>query len=215
MQSTVHKVCVACTEVKPISSFRPNRRACKDCLNTEQRLRRAANPEKAKDQRRRSYYKHHEENLARMRQYGKDHRPRRREAARAYLEANRDRIRALDRERYAADRDRILARNKQWRTDNSELVRAISHSKRVRRQEAIAGVSFTQQQIRDRMASFGFRCWMCGGPFEHIDHVKPLALGGPHLLANLRPACAGCNLSNGARWFGVSNLHRFMTRWPS
>ncbi|MBT2266408.1 HNH endonuclease [Rhodococcus erythropolis] len=41
---------------------------------------------------------------------------------------------------------------------------------------------------------------MCGGPYQHLDHVKPLSAGGPHMLSNLRPSCADCNLSKGAKW---------------
>lgn len=46
---------------------------------------------------------------------------------------------------------------------------------------------------------WGNRCWMCGGPYEEADHVIPLALGGPHCLANLRPACKSCNSAKGAK----------------
>lgn len=55
-------------------------------------------------------------------------------------------------------------------------------------------------QINARMSMFGYKCWMCGGPFEHVDHVKPLSKGGLHMLCNLRPACGSCNRSKAARW---------------
>ena len=54
-------------------------------------------------------------------------------------------------------------------------------------------VPFTEKQLDARMSVFGYRCAYCGGPFEHVDHVKPLSKGGPHCLSNLRPACAPCN----------------------
>lgn len=59
---------------------------------------------------------------------------------------------------------------------------------------------FTREQLAARMAYFGNRCWICAGPFEQVDHVKPLAKGGPHMLANLRPSCAPCNNRKRARW---------------
>jgi 5-methylcytosine-specific restriction endonuclease McrA len=53
------------------------------------------------------------------------------------------------------------------------------------------------------MACWGDRCWLrilCdGAPYETVDHVIPLVLGGPHCLSNLRPACGPCNSSKGAR----------------
>lgn len=58
----------------------------------------------------------------------------------------------------------------------------------------------TAESIRQRMAYFGNRCWICGGPFEQVDHVKPLSKGGAHCLANLRPSCASCNNRKRARW---------------
>lgn len=69
---------------------------------------------------------------------------------------------------------------------------------------------YTWADVMQRMAYFGNKCWMCGGPFEHVDHVKPLARGGADCPANFRPACASCNCSKGSRWYGVANLHRFL-----
>jgi 5-methylcytosine-specific restriction endonuclease McrA len=43
-------------------------------------------------------------------------------------------------------------------------------------------------------------CWLCGGPREQVDHVKPIAAGGSHILANLRPICGSCNQKKWATW---------------
>lgn len=61
-------------------------------------------------------------------------------------------------------------------------------------------VKFTPGQLQQRLSMFGFRCWMCNGEMEAIEHVKPLAAGGAHVLANLRPACKSCNSRKGSRW---------------
>lgn len=49
----------------------------------------------------------------------------------------------------------------------------------------------------------GGRCRYCAAPlaFEdmHVDHVVPVARGGRDNLSNLAAACAGCNLSKGAK----------------
>lgn len=59
----------------------------------------------------------------------------------------------------------------------------------------------TKAKVQARMAMFGGRCWICKvGPFEEIDHVKPLSKGGAHLPANLRPACLPCNRSKKDKW---------------
>jgi hypothetical protein len=46
----------------------------------------------------------------------------------------------------------------------------------------------------DVVALYGDRCRYCAnGPFEHLDHVVPLCVGGHHTLINVRPSCAACN----------------------
>lgn len=39
----------------------------------------------------------------------------------------------------------------------------------------------------------------CGKPAEHVDHIWPLYWGGSNDAANLRAACAACNLRKGRR----------------
>lgn len=64
----------------------------------------------------------------------------------------------------------------------------------------------SRADVAARMLYFGNRCWMCNGPFEAIDHVKPLSKGGPHILANLRPACTPCNSRKSNKWNGLSTV---------
>ena len=47
-------------------------------------------------------------------------------------------------------------------------------------------------------ARWGRSCWRCGAYAGTVDHVLPVALGGGHELANLRPCCRRCNSSMGA-----------------
>lgn len=61
-------------------------------------------------------------------------------------------------------------------------------------------IPFTPSQLAQRLSYFGNRCWMCGGEPESIDHVKPIAKGGAHMLCNLRPACVPCNSAKRDRW---------------
>lgn len=68
------------------------------------------------------------------------------------------------------------------------------------------GGAATIEQILARVAYFGERCWICGAPWEHLDHVKPVTAGGPDLLANLRPACSSCNSTKRTTWLGVHRL---------
>jgi 5-methylcytosine-specific restriction endonuclease McrA len=117
-------------------------------------------------------------------------------------------------ERYRANRTEAYAANAQrWRAANPERAKATARASTSRRRAKTKGakvVAFTTRALADRMAYFGNRCWMCLGPFEHVDHVKPLSKGGLHMLANLRPACSSCNNRKHAKWYGPQELHRFI-----
>lgn len=70
------------------------------------------------------------------------------------------------------------------------------------RQAGVPTRPFTDEQWAQKIAYYGWRCWICGDgsvPLE-ADHVKPLSKGGAHMLCNLRPACRSCNASKNAKW---------------
>lgn len=96
-----------------------------------------------------------------------------------------------------------LESGRRWVAANPDR-RVISEGRRRAAKRRSGTMRITREQIASRMAYFGNRCWMCRGPFEQIDHVKPISKGGPHILANLRPACAACNQSKSNKWDGVT-----------
>lgn len=59
------------------------------------------------------------------------------------------------------------------------------------------------------IARAGGACEYCrllqdaAGVTFHVEHVRPRALGGPTVLANLALSCPGCNLAKGSRIAGV------------
>lgn len=124
-----------------------------------------------------------------------------------------ERFRAYSRKQYWKDPESKKQRAKQWRRKNAERVLDYAKNyKTAHRAEATVWenarrakiknstvVSFTTQQLEQRMSMFP-GCWMCGGPKEQVDHVKPLAKGGMHVLSNLRPACGSCNRSKKDKW---------------
>jgi 5-methylcytosine-specific restriction endonuclease McrA len=104
--------------------------------------------------------------------------------ARAWAKANPERRRAIV---AAWSRRNPEARRENWRRRHARLLDA-------------AVVPFTPEQLAAKVAYWGNRCWICGGPYEAIDHVKPLAKGGLHILANLRPICRADNTRKRDRW---------------
>lgn len=106
--------------------------------------------------------------------------------------------------------DRNLESQRAWDRGNPDR-RVQAQARRRARKVGTQIARFGRSEISARMAFFGNRCWMCGGAFECIDHVKPLSKGGPHLLSNLRPACNSCNGSKSNTWEGVAALRALAT----
>ncbi len=133
--------------------------------------------------------------------------PRREQAAR-YRERHRD-IRNEKYRTYYAENAETLRAN--WRARNAVDPEPAREKRRRRRaREAAADtLPFLASDVVAKLAYWGNKCWMCGAPATALDHVKPLLVGGPHILANFRPACTSCNSSKGGRWFGVHGLERF------
>lgn len=51
------------------------------------------------------------------------------------------------------------------------------------------------------LAHHGFRCAYCGGMYESMDHIIPIANGGGTTFTNVLPACHDCNQKKGtAAW---------------
>lgn len=126
------------------------------------------------------------------------------EKAREWRARNRERARRISRNYYARNRTRRRQQAREyqrlWREANRDLASIKDAAKRARRRgHQILVISFTPGQLAQRMSVFS-GCWMCGGPKETVDHVKPVVAGGPHILANLRPACRSCNSSKRDTW---------------
>lgn len=153
-----------------------------------------------------------------------DHREEQKAAARAWREANPARVaatqaaylvnhperRADTHRRYReANADKRREAFRAWAQANPEMSR-IRQQRRRAHKRSVLTVPFSVDQLSSRLAYFGGRCWMCGDAASTLDHVKPISLGGAHVLANLRPACGACNSRKQARWFGVAGLHKFI-----
>lgn len=148
---------------------------CRTCVRAAGRARYAADPEKG------------------------------REKARRYREANPEKNRAAVRAWKAANPQAHRDHNRAWFEANRERAYEwlrVGAARRRARIRSAPSAAFTARQLAARMAYFGGRCWMCGAEADQVDHVKPLAKGGSHMLSNLRPACGPCNKSKKDAWSG-------------
>ncbi len=147
------------------------------------------------------------------------HKPVRNAAMRAHYQAKKAAYIARATAQYVADRDAGKRRAREWALANPERrmqIRKESARRRWaadperfreawrKRQAAVRRgcrvYGFTPEQIAVKVTYWGHRCWVCLGPYDSIDHVKPLAKRGPHMLANLRPICTPCNSRKLDQW---------------
>ncbi|MFF7142327.1 HNH endonuclease [Streptomyces nodosus] len=118
-----------------------------------------------------------------------------RERARQWAQQNPERVKTRNQERDRAD---SAARYRAWYQANRLHALATAHNARAERVGAAGTV--TAEQLLGRLTYYGHRCYLCGDTPNGFDHVKPLAAGGPHIPANLRPCCGSCNSRKGDTW---------------
>lgn len=211
------KACTKCREVRPLTDFCKDRKRkdglslhCKACRQSYHAKNRdkslaqmrdyyRANRDEISAQRKERYLENREQRIEDARAYYWKNRESRKIAYREWHASNREKANADRRLNRLANLEREKATSAAWYELNREVVFEANRRRRARLADAYT-VPFTSEQLASRLAYYGGRCWICGAPWEHWDHVKPLAKGGAHMLANLRPACAGCNLGKGARW---------------
>lgn len=125
---------------------------------------------------------------------------------------NRDAAQSVNRKWYSENTERIAAARSAWHQANPDIWRASWRKRRALKRTTEAD-NVIPQQVFERD---GWVCYLCMKPVNRnakfpaamsavMDHVIPLADGGPHTLANLACAHRICNSRKGARpWHEVS-----------
>lgn len=178
------KVCSKCRLVKDAAAFHRNPQqksglhpSCKDCRAARNALPavRALRVE---------------QNL----KYGLANRARNNAREKARRDGNPALHAAGKRAEYLRNRASHVARSAAYRKAHPH--KWIEYERRRRAQKrASQCLPLTKKDIARRFSVFGDSCAYCGRsdvPLT-VDHAKPIARGGPHILANIRPACRPCN----------------------
>lgn len=175
----------------------------RDEINARRKIYRDNNPDVIREQKRAYYLANVDRILAYQVEYRKINAEKFREQARRWAKENPERKRATQRAWRSIPENRAKGREAVKKWSQTERGRAIlTEAARVRRSRIRNStvVDFSVEQLQARVDYYGGKCWMCGAEYEHMDHVKPLSRGGAHMLSNLRPACAACNLSKFNKW---------------
>jgi 5-methylcytosine-specific restriction endonuclease McrA len=124
-------------------------------------------------------------------------------AVKAYRAENRDEVNARRRAANKRDRPKISAAMQRWRNENPDKWRPIHRKKEALRRARLRGC---EAEAIDPAVVFERDegvCGICGGAVDpadwHMDHVVPIARGGPHVYANVQVAHPRCNSSKGAK----------------
>lgn len=99
------------------------------------------------------------------------------------------------REYFRQNQQRLTAANQAWARANPERIKMYEERRRVLKLNVGAGFTFDEWQ--EMKARYDYRCLRCGRQEPEIalemDHVLPLAQGGPHEASNIQPLCRSCN----------------------
>lgn len=212
-ESTV-KVCPRCKIEKPISEFFVNKSRrdartcyCKICCKF---YHKKTSPEKRREYERRWREQYPEKKKEKDRRYAEPHREKLAQKQRLYRKNNPNKIREYN-EKWARSNPEkvkayIIKTNKkrhevklQWQREHPEAGRENQRKRRARLKNVLV-IPFTKRELNQRLSMFGNKCWICGSSATAVDHVKPIARGGAHILANLRPICCACNSKKGSTW---------------
>lgn len=110
---------------------------------------------------------------------------------------NPDKICGYQRKYHRTHQEQERAYQKRWLKENPDKAQLRWMHNRLRRKIALGECS--GKQLRARINYYGGLCYLCGVPYEEIDHVIPIVVNPLNWPANLRPICCSCNASKGSK----------------
>lgn len=117
----------------------------------------------------------------------------------AYYEQNREREVERMRRSYAENRKERIAAVRQWMKDNPYKVLDIQRKRRAVK-IGVDADDISRQLVFERDEGI---CGICNEVVDpddwHLDHIVPLAKGGPHIYENVQVSHPSCNLHKSAK----------------
>lgn len=155
------------------------------------------NPERTKENKRRSAARNIEKRRAKART--PEERERKRLADAASHQKHKEERNAKQRAYARANRERANERLREWKKANPDSVKADTHNRRARLRGAVG--KHTGEEVRALFAKQRGRCAACRIKLDgfHKDHVHPLSAGGSNDIGNIQLLCPDCNMTKGAR----------------
>jgi hypothetical protein len=183
--SSGYRTCSKCGRELPFDKFTKNKtkaggidNICLECNVKKSKEWNEKNPKAKRDLDKRYQEKNKEKILERKKNDYYKNREERLEKAKEHYKANKEYI-----------KERI---NEYRKTDRGKAVKRASESKRRAQQEDSDITADFLQQLKEETEY----CELCGKYLENpeLDHIIPLAIGGPHYQSNVRYICKDCNI---------------------
>jgi hypothetical protein len=198
------KYCRDCKQDKARSEFYKNKASydglqtiCKPCSVARAVARHKKHPDKKKEADKRYYDNHVEELREKNKDYHHAHKEESAIRNKRWREEHKEEQQEYRQQYYQEHREELLKKQTQYQKEHPEVSSACRSNRRARKRNA--GGRATGQQIKDRIAFYDGKCWVCRGAYDCMDHFLPLAKGGTNWPANLRPICNSCNGMKGAK----------------
>jgi 5-methylcytosine-specific restriction endonuclease McrA len=142
--------------------------------------------------------------IERCRNYKDTHREELSKHDKEYAATHVEQVREKRRKYHAKNRGKLNKGCRDWYEFNKDYCRKYAVTRgwftRAIKNNSPGAHYTTAEMIEARCELWGNRCWMCGGPMQGIDHVKPLSKKGAHLPCNIRPICRSCNSRKSNKW---------------
>lgn len=198
------KRCSKCGETKPLDGFHAFHRAkdglhpwCKLCKCAYEKARNAANPERNRARAKEWRDANLEKAKETKRRYHIDNKDTIRDRVRAWRQANPDRHNASNRRWAAAHPDATRENRQQWKRQNPDHYRALRAIARHRRAGLMKEARHEIVLRADVFSRDNGVCHICQLPANplrwELDHIVPIAQGGPHATDNVAVSHPWCN----------------------
>lgn len=178
------------------AAHQSERKAYRAAHKEETRARTAAWEKTHKERRRllaaARYAATKEHHLAQQRRYVAANPEKRKLSQAAYRERSKEARRAYNSSYYEAHRAACNATTSAWAKSHPDEMRVV-RSRRRARKHAGTTTRIKRKDLHAHLDRLGRQCVYCHGPYQELDHLVPLARGGPHSIDNLVPSCRSCN----------------------
>lgn len=115
-----------------------------------------------------------------------------------YLE-ERGAVLKKQKEYYAQNVEKVSARGKVYRQTHADAIRLKNRNRKNLLRSLSKKSDVDNAYLKDLLAE-SIICPLCGKAYlstteKHVDHIKPIGVGGEHSRSNIRVICRRCNLT--------------------